>query len=171
MLRALVVALALTSGACSVLFMETESPKWTPAKEPRCTATAGWPLWDFAITTAVGGGGALLFADARSRYDRGEISDEHGAKLQSSGVLMMLAGSLHLASGVVGVVRVNDCQKARRQRDAFLRRHPQPRAPTKTQQQLELDELRRRVRELERQRPAPPTPVEPAPAPAPLPPQ
>lgn len=105
--------------SCSVLFMEQLPKGYTPDKgEPRCTTSTGWPLWDSLIVVTSGVGAALMFKAADAERDAGQ---RPGTTI-TYGVLMVVDGLLHLLSARDGFNAASQCERARRERDAFTRK-------------------------------------------------
>lgn len=108
----LALVLVMCSG-CALLFQERLSDHYDPGREPRCSTTPGWYLWDGLIAVSEA---AVLAADAN-----GNVHLTSQEQLVAAAV-----GVVHLVSAVRGYGWVGDCEAAREAYD----RGPQMTAQT-----------------------------------------
>lgn len=113
-MRAVVLCLLLSS---CVAFVEEVPERWTPKREPRCTATSGWVVWDALLAVGHGAAG-VLEAKAIS------TADDAGIEIPETTKTLMLGNfavaGLHVVSMIVAGQRIDECEDAREKRDAWL---------------------------------------------------
>ena len=102
---ALAVAVAVGASGCSFALMDRASAGDPPEREPRCTDTEGWPIWDSAVGTSSILVGGLQLGVA---HDTGSP-----AVVRAIGIANIVLGGVHLASAVAGFQWAGDCRRVR----------------------------------------------------------
>jgi hypothetical protein len=122
MARTLVAAvlsasLALGSGGCSFLFVDSPPPSYQPGMPPDCTTRKFWPIIDGLYGIL-----AVLSAVAVSDVDGGDGSDGGAIGVGAFGALL-------IGSAVVGVQRTRRCADQRDEHAKWLQVYYQQRGP------------------------------------------
>lgn len=128
-MRAIGIAALIALSGCSLVFMETLPDNYTTAQEPRCTTSAGWPLWDLLIagTNLVVGAASFIQSERLlSEYSEDDPRDEDDISdvKKQRNTAMLLSGSVAVVYGssmVYGLRQSSKCKEARAARDAYQR--------------------------------------------------
>lgn len=120
MKRLLPVCLVLPLSSCAFLFQEHEASYEPREREPRCSASTGLAIVDSAIA----GLDTFLLVSAVGRDTEGnpELEKQNRSLLIAAAV----DGLVHIASGAAGFSWAEACQKARAERDDYMRGRLQP---------------------------------------------
>jgi hypothetical protein len=120
-LTATILAISFLMTGCSAILMETVDDRWKPAREPRCTESSGFAVWDGLLFLGGAGGGVAMVAGAKALAEGGDKSQQGNVdQLVALGIGSIVLGAVHLASAGYGTYQADRCANARRQRDWWL---------------------------------------------------
>lgn len=132
------VAVLLSQASCSLLFMERVDDSWHPRREPRCTESVGFAVWDMALAVANVAAGVALYAHTTRQAELDIIEQGQANTQVAFAVSGMVLGALYATSGGYGLHQSDRCTEARDRRDDWLagerqwrrdrERRPPPRA-------------------------------------------
>lgn len=116
-MRLLALVVVLASSGCSMLLMEPLEDDWHHTREPRCTETAGFAVWDGVLALVDAGVGAW---SAYAAKEGGEDYDDIRPMLVGMAIAGIGAAAVHAVSAGVGLRRADRCSAARVKRDLYV---------------------------------------------------
>jgi hypothetical protein len=114
---------ALVASSCSWIATTRVPDKWTAREPLTCDTSPVAIISDFVVAPLIGG--ALYLRAEKIAKEGASASDPHAGYLEASGVLIaILVTPVTWYSGGAGVVAWWRCNKAKKERKAWLQAHP-----------------------------------------------